>query len=217
MTPVRLLLVDDQPSFRRSLSKLLAKYPDDVEVVGQAANAAEALQCVAALQPDVVLMDVEMPNMNGVVATERICAAHPHCKVILLTTFDTNAYIFGSLRAGATSYILKDVSPEVLIESIYAAAHGEALFQPVIATKLVHEFKRLTPPLAQPHASGEVLSRREHEILALVACGQSNNEIADALILAEGTVKNHISNILSKLRAGNRAHAVRRAQELGLI
>lgn len=217
MTPIRVVLVDDQVPFRRSLAKLLAKFPTDVAVVGQAANATDAVQLATEVQPDVVLMDVEMPGVNGILATADVRAVCPDCNVILLTTFDKNEYVFGGLQAGAASFVLKDIGPDELIETIHAAAHGQASFQPTIATKLVTELKRLrsVPEVSPPRT--DVLSQRECELMQLVAQGMSNREIAELRTFSEGTVKQYLSTILKKLEARDRAHAVSRAKDLGLI
>jgi DNA-binding NarL/FixJ family response regulator len=217
MSPIRVLLVDDQALFREGLHTLLAVHAD-LEVVGEAGNGAEALTLAAARQPDVILMDVQMPVLDGVAATRQLRAEQPACRVIMLTTFDDDEYVFEGLRAGAVGYLLKDVPSARLAEAIRAAARGESFLQPSIAAKVVAEFTRLAeraPAEAAPLA--EPLTERELEILRLLASGDSNKDIAGRLFLAEGTVKNHVTNILSKLGAANRLHAVSRARELGLL
>lgn len=215
--PIRVLLVDDQALFREGLSTLLSVHPD-LLIVGEAADGEEAISQARALQPDLVLMDLRMPRLDGVTATRRLREIRPSSRVIILTTFDDDEYVFDGLRAGAAGYLLKDVSSEKLVEAIRATARGESFLQPAIAAKLVAEFARLeeasvskAQPLADP------LSERELEILALVARGDSNKEIAAALFIAEGTVKNHISNILSKLDVRDRTQAALKARELKLI
>ncbi len=217
MKPIRVLLADDQELFREGLSTLLSVQPG-LEVVGEASNGQEALQRVKTLQPDVVLMDLRMPVLGGVEATRRVRASEPRCQVIVLTTFDDDEEVFEALRAGAAGYLLKDAPLEKLLEAIRAAARGESFLQPSIAAKVVAEFTRLSrerppavPPLVEP------LSDRECEVLRHLACGRSNKEIAAALNLAEGTVKNHMSNILGKLGALDRTQAALKARELGLI
>jgi DNA-binding NarL/FixJ family response regulator len=214
--PTRVLLVDDQTLFRESLAVLLATQPD-LTVVGEAADGAEALERAAALRPNVVLMDLRMPVLDGVVATRELRAAHPDVQVIALTTFDADADVFAALGAGAIGYLLKDVSGETLVAAVRAAARGESLLPPAIAARVVQELGRRVAqePPAQPLA--ESLSAREQEVLRLLAGGATNREIAAALVLAEGTVKNHLTNILGKLDARDRTHAVLRARDLGLV
>ena len=216
---IRLLLVDDQALFREGLHTLLSLH-EDLQVVGEAGNGLEALAAADALRPDVVLMDLRMPILDGVATTRRLLAAHPATRVIVVTTFDDDELVFDGLRAGAVGYLLKDVSSDKLVEAIRAAARGESFLQPSIAAKVLAEFNRLErsaapppspPPLAEP------LSERELEILRLLAAGDSNKEIAAALFIAEGTVKNHVTNILGKLDARDRTQAALRARELGLI
>jgi DNA-binding NarL/FixJ family response regulator len=216
--PIRVLLVDDQALFREGLRTLLGMQPG-LEVVGEAANGEEALRLAAKLRPQVVLMDLRMPVLDGVTATRRLREAQPDCRVIVLTTFDDDEYVFEGLRAGAVGYLLKDVPSEKLVEAIRAAARGESFLQPSVAAKVIAEFSRLAeqaqakppPPLVEP------LSERELEVLRLVARGASNKEIAAALFIAEGTVKNHLTSILGKLGARDRTQALLKAQELGLV
>ena len=215
--PIRLLLVDDQALFRESLGLLLSVQPD-LRVVGEAANGEEALQQAAALRPDVALMDLRMPVLDGVAATRRLRTAQPETRVIVLTTFEDDEDVFAALRAGAVGYLLKDVSGDKLVEAVRAAARGESFLQPAIAAKVVAEFARLTdtrPPRALPLP--EPLSERELEVLRLLATGATNREIGATLFIAEGTVKNHLTSILGKLGARDRTQAVLKAQELGLL
>ena len=213
---IRLLLVDDQALFREGLHTLLSLH-EDLEVVGEAGNGLEALAAADALRPDVVLMDLRMPVLDGVAATRRLLAAHPTTRVIVVTTFDDDELVFDGLRAGAVGYLLKDVSSDKLVEAIRAAARGESFLQPSIAAKVLAEFNRLERSAAPPPPLAEPLSERELEILRLLAAGDSNKEIAAALFIAEGTVKNHVTNILGKLDARDRTQAALRARELGLI
>ncbi len=216
-SPIRVLLVDDQALFREGLRTLLSIWPD-LEVVGEAGNGAEAVETAVALRPDVVLMDLRMPVLDGVAATRRLRQELPDCKIIVLTTFDDDEHVFEGLRAGAVGYLLKDVPSEKLVEAIRAAAGGASFLQPSIAAKVLAEFTRLTPsaaPIAQPLV--EPLSERELEILALLAAGDSNREIANQLYITEGTVKNHVTNILGKLGVRDRTQAALKAKELGLI
>jgi DNA-binding NarL/FixJ family response regulator len=215
---IRVLIADDQQLVREGLRVLLDLIPD-ICVVGEAANGVEALERTRSLRPDVVLMDVQMPKLDGVAATRQVRETCPKVKVIILTTFDDDEYVFEGLRAGAAGYLLKDVPSEQLAQAIRAAACGEAFIQPSVTRKVVAEFARMAErehvrreqPLAEP------LSPREIEVLALLAEGLSNQEIAERLTIAPGTVKNHVSNILSKLGARDRTQAILRAQEIGLL
>ncbi len=215
--PIRVLLVDDQRLMREGLRTLLELEPD-LEVVGEAGDGEASLEAYAALRPDVVLMDIRMPGMDGVEATRRLRERWPEARVIILTTFDDDAYVFEGLRAGALGYLLKDVSGEELAEAVRRVAAGGALIQPSVARKVVAEFARLAPP-ARPAGEGlpEPLSEREQEILQLLARGLTNREIATRLHLAEGTVKNYVTSILQKLGVRDRTQAALRARELGLI
>jgi DNA-binding NarL/FixJ family response regulator len=215
---IRVLLVDDQALFRDGLRALLSVHPG-IEVIGEAANGEEAVALARRLAPHVALMDLRMPVMNGVEATRRIRVADPGCQVIVLTTFDDDEQVFDALRAGAVGYLLKGSSPEKLTEAIRAAARGESFLQPSIAAKVLAEFNRLShnrPACAHP-AILESLSERECEVLRKLAEGKSNKEIGVALSLAEGTVKNHLSNIFGKLGVLDRTQAALMARELGLI
>jgi len=216
--PVRVLIVDDQALFREALAMLLG-VRDDIEVVGEAADGAEALRRVADSAPDVVLMDLRMPVLDGVAATRRIRVEHPQVRVIVLTTFDDDADVFAALRAGAVGYLLKDASSARLVEAVLAAARGESVLQPSVAAKVVARFAVL-PDDDQPHRPQPLvvpLSERELEVVRLLAEGHSNREIAAALFLAEGTVKNHVTNVLGKLGARDRTQAALRARALGLL
>lgn len=218
--PIRIVLVDDQTLFRESLALLLNAQPD-LQVVGEAANGEAGLAQVAAVQPQVVLMDLRMPILDGVAATRRLRAEYPQVQVIALTTFDDDEDVFAALRAGAIGYLLKDVSGAILFDTIRAAARGQSLLPPAIATKVVTGLTRMAetpqplqpPPQSLPHP----LSERELEIVQLLAQGATNREIAAALVVAEGTVKNHLTNILGKLGARDRAQAALIAKDLGII
>lgn len=215
---IKILLVDDQALFREGLRTLLSIYPD-LEIVGEAANGKEAIDAAAATRPNVVLMDLRMPVLDGVAATQHIRQELPSTQVIVLTTFDDDEHVFDGLRAGAAGYLLKDVSSEKLVEAIRATARGESFLQPSVAAKVIAEFTRMSgqprPPSSQPLV--EPLSDRELEILQLVATGASNREIAAQLFIAEGTVKNHLTNILGKLDVRDRTQAALKAKELGII
>jgi DNA-binding NarL/FixJ family response regulator len=215
---IRVLLVDDQALFREGLGTLLS-LKDDIEIVGEASNGAEALESAQHLSPDVILMDLRMPVLDGVAATRRLKEMQHPARVIVLTTFDDDETIFDGLRAGAVGYLLKDVSSDKLIEAIRAAARGESFLQPSIAAKVLAEFNRLEERQPVRHAPDliEPLSDRELEILLRLANGDSNKEIAARLFITEGTVKNHVTNILGKLGVRDRTQAAIRAKELGLI
>jgi DNA-binding NarL/FixJ family response regulator len=214
---IKILLVDDQALFREGLRTLLDLQPD-FEVVGEASQGEEALRMAVSLSPNVILMDLRMPVMDGVTATRRIKDSLPQCKVIVLTTFDDDEDVFEGLRAGAVGYLLKDVSSEKLYEAIRSAARGEYFLLPSITAKVMAEFSRMVrPQKTNVDEIGVKLSSRELEVLKLVAQGASNKEIADTLVIAEGTVKNHLTNILGKLEARDRMQAVLKARELGLI
>ncbi|MCL4265965.1 MAG: response regulator transcription factor [Anaerolineae bacterium] len=215
---IRVLLVDDQALFREGLHTLLSVQAD-LEVVGEAGNGEEAVTAVANLQPDVVLMDLRMPILDGVTATRRIMEDYPATRVIVLTTFDNDEDVFDGLRAGAVGYLLKDVPSARLYEAIRAAAGGESFLQPSIAAKVVAEFARLgaRPSIPVQTELVEPLSERELEILQHLAAGASNREIANALYITEGTVKNHVTNILGKLGVRDRTQAALKAKDMGLI
>jgi DNA-binding NarL/FixJ family response regulator len=218
VTGVRVLLVDDQALFREALATLLAVH-EGVEVVGEAGNGDEALRTAAEVAPDVVLMDLRMPVLDGIAATRRLRVEQPAVRVIALTTFDDDEDVFAALRAGAVGYLLKDVSSTRLVEAVQAAARGESVLQPSVAAKVVARFAQLpdAAPAERPQPLVVPLSDRELDVLRLLADGRSNREIAAELFLAEGTVKNHVTNVLSKLGARDRTQAALRARALGLL
>ena len=217
MKPISVLLVDDQALFRQGLRTLLS-VERDIEVVGEAENGAAAIEKVKRLWPQVVLMDLRMPVLGGVAATRRIRTEEPRSQVIVLTTFDDDEDVFDALRAGAVGYLLKDAPRGKLLEAIRLAARGESFLQPSIAAKVVAEFSRLPPPArpAGQSSLAEPLSERELEVLRHLSQGKSNKEIAMALSIAEGTAKNHMTNIIGKLGVVDRTQAALRARELGL-
>jgi DNA-binding NarL/FixJ family response regulator len=216
--PVRLLLVDDQALFREALTTLLG-VRDEVLVVGEAGDGEEALRRAAELAPDVVLMDLRMPVLDGVAATRRLQLEHPEVRVIALTTFDDDEDVFAALRAGAVGYLLKDVSSARLVEAVVTAARGGSVLEPSVAAKVVARVARMPSdePVPRPQPLVVPLSEREVDVLRLLADGHSNREIAAALHLAEGTVKNHVTNVLGKLGARDRTQAALRARALDLL
>jgi DNA-binding NarL/FixJ family response regulator len=213
--PTRILLVDDQRLMREGIRTLL-ELEDDFDVVGEAGDGQAALEAFEQLRPDVVLMDIRMPVLDGVEATRRLLAKHPGARVIILTTFDDDANVFEGLRAGALGYLLKDVSGAELASAIRTVMAGGALIEPSVARRVFAEFARLAPA-ARPAQLDEPLSERELEVLRLVAEGLSNKEIGHKLSLAEGTVKNYVTSVLGKIGARDRTQAALRARELGLI
>ena len=217
MSAVRVLVVDDQALFREALVTLLGARPE-VEVVGEAGDGQQALERAAALQPDVVLMDLHMPVLDGIATTRRLRVEQPGVRVLALTTFDDDEDVFAALRAGALGYLLKDVSSDRLVEAVLSAARGESVLQPSVAAKVVARFAQLDDaprPRSQPLVVP--LSERELDVLRLLADGCSNREIAATLFLAEGTVKNYVTNVLGKLGARDRTQAALRARALDLL
>jgi len=214
---IKILIVDDQRLMREGLHTLLEMEPD-LEIAGEAEDGLTALEQYEALLPDVVLMDIRMPNLDGVQATQRLRQRWPEARVIILTTFDDDAYVFDGLRAGALGYLLKDVSGEELAEAIRKVAGGGALIEPSVARKVLAEFARLTEPVQPPVERLPVpLSERELEVLRLLAEGNNNKQIASQLYLAEGTVKNYISTIFDKLSVKDRTQAALKARQMKLL
>jgi DNA-binding NarL/FixJ family response regulator len=215
---IRVLVVDDQALFREALVALLAVQAG-IEVVGEAADGQQAVEAVGRLRPDVVLMDLRMPVLDGVGATRRLHVDHPGVRVLALTTFDGDAEVFPALRAGAVGYLLKDATTERLVEAVVAADRGESVLAPSVAAKLVARVATLPDPAPGPAPQPLVdpLTDRELEVLRHLAAGRSNREIAQAVFLSEGTVKNHVTSILAKLGARDRTQAALRASALGLL
>ncbi|MFF3518553.1 response regulator [Streptomyces sp. NPDC002573] len=212
------LIVDDQPLQRYGFRMLLDSVPE-TEVVGEAAHGAEAVRQAAELRPDVVLMDVRMPGMDGIEATRRIVAAGDRSRVLVLTTFDIDEYVYAALRAGASGFLLKDARPEELLAGIRAVAVGDAVIAPALTRRLLHEFTRLVPPGGDGSAEDPRLSSltdREREILVAIGKGWSNGEIASRFVLSESTVKTHVGRVLSKIGARDRIQAVIFAYDHGL-
>jgi len=214
---IRIMIVDDQSLFREALRTLLSVV-NDIEIVGDAGNGEEALRTAVGTHPDVVLMDLRMPIMDGATATKRLKSVLPDCKVIVLTTFDDDQAIFDGLSAGAIGYLLKDTSSDRLVDAIRSAYQGEFVLQPSITAKVVAGYSKQSKPTAKLEDDlVEPLSAREVEVLRLVEEGFSNKEIAQRLVISEGTVKNHLSNILGKLNVKSRVRAVRKAKDMGLL
>ncbi|MEU9607953.1 response regulator transcription factor [Streptomyces sp. NPDC048057] len=214
---IRVMIVDDQMMVREGFSVLLNAMPD-IEVVGEAVNGREAVAKVAELTPDVVLMDIRMPELNGIEATREIVAAHADSKVLVLTTFDLDEYVYQALRAGASGFLLKDASARQLAEGVRVVAAGEALLAPTVTRRLITEFSRLSqaPKVGAPAQVGE-LTERETEVLVLIAQGLSNAEIAAHLVVAESTIKTHVSRVLVKLGLRDRTQAAVFAYEARLV
>ena len=215
---IRLLIVDDQELVRTGF-RLFLDTQDDFEVVGEAGDGKEAIELARRLRPDVVLMDIRMPRMDGVEATGRLIAAaiEPSPRVLVLTTFDLDEYVFGALRAGAAGFLLKDAPRERLIEAIRVVHGGESLLSPSITRRLVEHFAVRTDPLEPPAELVDELTPREREALALVARGLSNGEIAERLVVTEATVKSHVGSVLLKLGLRDRVQVVVFAYEHGIV
>jgi DNA-binding NarL/FixJ family response regulator len=216
----RILLVDDQPMLRMGYRMILDAQPD-LTVVGEAENGLEAIDLTARLEPNVVLMDVRMPDLDGVQATERIVASGSDSRIIILTTFDLDEYAYGALRAGASGFLLKDAPPRDMLSAIRAVATGDAVVAPSVTRRLLSQFAhRLPDPLSPAPASDarvESLTPRERELLIEVARGLSNAEIAERLVVSEATVKTHVGRILGKLGLRDRVQIVVFAYETGLV
>jgi DNA-binding NarL/FixJ family response regulator len=214
---IRALVADDQEVVRAGFSALLDTQPD-LTVVASAADGAEAVRLSREQQPDVVLMDVRMPVMDGIEATRQICGGDGDCpRILILTTFDLDEYVYDALQAGASGFLLKDVPAETLFEAVRVIAAGEALLAPAITRRLIAEFARLRPKQPARPDGLATLTPRETEILGLVAEGLSNAEIAARLVLSDETVKTHVSHVLRKLALRDRAQAVVVAYESGLV
>ena len=211
---IRVVLVDDQTLIRQGIQTLL-ELEGDIEVVGTAGDGVQAIEVVSRQLPDVILMDVRMPQLDGIEATRQILAHQPQIGIIMLTTFDDDEAMFAGLKAGARGYMLKNISSDDMAQAIRTVAAGGTLIQPSLTRKVVAELNRLsstpTPQLEIP------LTEREIDVLRCIAAGLSNREIADKLVITEGTVKNHVSNILNKLDVRDRTQAILRAQSLRLL
>ncbi|WP_371497595.1 response regulator transcription factor [Kitasatospora sp. NBC_00374] len=222
MGSIRVVVADDQELVRAGFGMILDAQPD-IEVVGEAADGAEAVEAVREHRPDVLLLDVRMPVMDGLEAARRVCAEFPDCKVIMLTTFDIDDYVYDALYAGASGFLLKDVRRDDLAHGVRMVASGEALLAPSVTRRLIGEFAARRPgaqgggPPRPQSRLLEQLTAREQETLRLLARGMSNAEIAAELVVSEHTVKTHVSNVLSKLRLRDRVHAVVFAYESGAV
>jgi len=212
MEPIQVLLADDHTLFRSGLQALLSLFPD-IQVVGEASTGDEAISKSEILQPDIILMDIQMPGVNGIEATRRISYTSPNIGIIIVTMFEDDDSVFSAMRAGARGYILKESDKEEVLRAIRAVASGEAIFSPAIAKRMVSFFSR---PLQEPGQLFPELTKREREILDLIARGENNAGISQRLVLSPHTVRNHISNIFSKLQIADRAEAIIRAREAGL-
>jgi DNA-binding NarL/FixJ family response regulator len=213
LDPLRVLIADDHPIFRGGMLTLLNSAPG-IQALGEASDGEEAIRMAADLQPDVILMDVKMPGIDGIEATRRILHTSPHISILIVTMFEDEETIFAALRAGARGYVLKGATPTEMVRAIQAAGSGEAIFSPAIAQRIIDFFATPRPTIT-PQAFPE-LTDREREVLTLITHGHKNPEIAQLLSISLKTVRNHISNIFSKLQVADRAQAILRAREAGL-
>ena len=212
MERIRLLIADDHPFYRQGVRGMLGGI-SELEVIGEAATGDEAVVQAATLQPEVILMDLKMPGMNGIEATRRILATSPHMKILVVTMFEDDDSVFAAMRAGARGYVLKDADQDELLRAVTAISRGEAIFSPSIAERLIHYFAALPPASALAFPD---LTSRERDILHLIARGASNAAIAKHFTVSLKTVQNHVSNIFSKLQVADRAQAIERARNAGL-
>jgi DNA-binding NarL/FixJ family response regulator len=213
MNPIQVLIADDHPVFRHGMRAVLEAAPDTV-VVGEATTGDEAITLAEQLRPDVIMMDLQMPHLNGIDATRRLRQVNPDAHVLVVTMFEDDSSVFAAMRAGARGYVLKDATKDEILRAIRAVAHGEAIFSPAIANRLITFFANSqahTPPDLFPELTG-----REREILELIAQGHNNSEIAKRLDLSVKTVSNYVSNIFNKLQVADRAAAIIRARDAGL-
>jgi DNA-binding NarL/FixJ family response regulator len=217
MTHIRLMIADDHKLFREGIKALLA-VTHDIEIIGEADDGDSALRISQELQPDIILMDINMPGLNGIQATEKILERQPQSRIVMLTMLEDDASVFNAMRVGARGYLLKGADPQEVLSVIRAVAEGQALFGPAIATRLMNYFKELStkPALSPMGAPFPELTEREMEVLHLISQGRNNQEISQKLVLSPKTVRNHITNIFSKLQVADRAQAIVRAREAGL-
>jgi DNA-binding NarL/FixJ family response regulator len=216
VTPVRVLLVDDDDLMRAGLTAVLSS-DETIEVVGEASDGHAAVERATALRPDVVLMDVRMPSLDGIAATREVLAVSPDVRVVILTTFEQDDYIFGALSAGASGFLLKRTRPEELIAAIHTVAAGDSLLSPSVTRTVIQRVAGQPAPDAGAEARLDELTARERDVLELIARGLSNGEIAATLVIEESTVKTHVRHILRKLRLRDRVQAVIFGYESGLI
>lgn len=214
INPLRILICDDQEVVRKGLTIILS-HQDGLQVVGFASNGHEAVALAQEIKPDVILMDLKMPRLNGIQATKQIISQQPAAKIVVLTTFDGDEWVFDALRAGAMAYLLKDSSGEEIVEAVHDAAAGRSRLDPQVASKLLDKFRHSTPPPANPLVNP--LTDRELSILQLMSKGHTNAQIAEELFLASGTVKNNVSQILSKFQVTDRTQAVLAALRRGIV
>ena len=215
MDSITILIADDHPPFRAGLRALL-EFAQNITVVGEAGTGIDTVAQAAKLQPDVILMDIQMPDMNGIDATRRILHTSPHVAILILTMFEDDDFVFSALKAGARGYLLKGTPKAEILRAIQSVASGEAIFGAVIARRLMTYFAEMQHPHSLPIYAFPELTEREREILHLIASHQSNPEIAERLNISLKTVRNHVSNIFSKLQVVDRAEAILRAREAGL-
>jgi DNA-binding NarL/FixJ family response regulator len=213
MEPLHILIADDHPLFRKGMRTLLESL-SDIRVIGEASTGQEAIDMAASLQPDLILMDLQMPNGSGLQATQMITSTSPHIKVLVVTLFEDDDSVFAALRAGARGYILKDAKEEEMLRAIRAVASGEAIFSPAIAVRLMDYFT--ITQAAIPKEVFPELTERERQVLNLIASGKTNAAIAERLTISLKTVRNHVANIYSKLQVADRAQAAIRARDAGL-
>jgi len=213
MEPIRVLIADDHPLVREGVRALLVSV-SDMAIVGEAANGEEAIARAAELQPNVILMDLHMPGINGIEATRQVLQINPHIEILVLTMLEDDDSVFAAMRAGARGYLLKGADQAEVLRAITAVTHGEAIFSPPIAQRLMQYFANMHPVLPS-HAFPD-LTEREREILSLIAVGRTNAEIAEEFVISSKTVSNHVSNIFSKLQVVDRAQAALRARQAGL-
>jgi DNA-binding NarL/FixJ family response regulator len=213
MDAIRILVVDDHVLYRDGMRSLIDTDPD-LELIGEASNGREAISYAEELQPDIVLMDVKMPGMDGIQATRTIAQTSPHIRILTLTMLEDDHSIFAAMRAGAQGYLLKGASHEEMLRAIHAVASGQAIFSPSVASRMIDFFNAMNP--TSTRGLFPELTSREREVLGLVAQAYSNSKIAEHLVISPKTVRNHVSNILSKLQVADRAEAMIKAREAGL-